>query len=76
MKKMSFANAFSKKLKKYRLAVNLAAAALVFAFTVYTLLPKDEKFDEGEAQKIADAFVKKASEQELDEDTAEENVAE
>lgn len=64
MKKMTFAKAFSKKLKKYRFAVNLAAAALVFAFTLYTLLPKDEKFDEAEAQKIADAFVKKAEEDE------------
>lgn len=62
MKKKSFAKVFSKKLKKCRFALNLAAAALVFAFTVYTLLPKDEKFDEAEAQKIADAFVKKAEE--------------
>ncbi len=64
MKKMSFAKAFSKKFKKYRFAVNLAAAALVFAFTLYTLLPKDEKFDEAEAQKIADAFIKKSEEDE------------
>lgn len=60
MKKNSFAKAFSKKIRKYRFALNFAAAALVFAFTVYTLLPKDEKIDEVEAQKIADAFIKNA----------------
>lgn len=63
MKKQNFSKVLLKKFKKCRFAVNLAAAALVFAFTVYTLLPKDEKFDEGEAQKIADAFIKRAEEQ-------------
>lgn len=45
-----------KKLKKCRFAVNLAAAAIVLAFTIYNMIPKDEKINEVEAQKLADSF--------------------
>ena len=47
---------FLKKIKKCRFAVNLAAAAIVLAFTIYNMIPKDEKIGEVEAQKLADSF--------------------
>ena len=50
---------FLKKIKKCRLAVNVAAVMLVLAFTVYNLIPKDEKINEVEAQKLADSLSKK-----------------
>ena len=48
--------AFIKKIKTRRFAVNLAAAAIVLAFTIYNMIPKDEKIGEVEAQKLADSF--------------------
>ena len=48
--------AFLKKIKKCRFAVNLAAAAIVRAFTIYNMIPKDEKIGEVEAQKLVDSF--------------------
>lgn len=59
MKKSSANKIFTKKFKKCRLAVNVAAVMLVLAFTVYNLIPKDEKIDEVEAQKLADSFSKR-----------------
>mgnify|MGYP006934500648 CR=1 FL=1 len=55
MKKTS-SKALLKKIKKCRFAVNLAAAAIILAFTVYNMIPKDEKINEVEAQKLADSF--------------------
>lgn len=57
--KNSFEKKFLKKIKKYRIAVNIAAAAIVLAFTVYNLIPKDEKISEVEAQKLADSLSKR-----------------
>lgn len=50
---------FLKKIKKCRLAVNIAAITLVVAFTVYNMIPKDEKINEVEAQKLADSLSKR-----------------
>lgn len=41
------------------MAVNIAAAAIVLAFTVYNLIPKDEKISEVEAQRLADSLSKR-----------------
>lgn len=54
--KASGNKAFLKKIRKCRFAVNLAAAAIVLAFTIYNMIPKDEKINEVEAQKLADSF--------------------
>ncbi len=59
MKKSSVNKTFLKKIKKCRLAVNIAAIALVVAFTVYNMIPKDEKINEVEAQKLADSLSKR-----------------
>ena len=48
--------ALLKKIKKCRFAVNLAAAAIVLEFTIYNMIPKDEKIGEVEAQKLVDSF--------------------
>ena len=57
--KKSSGKKFLKKIKKCRIAVNVAAAAIVLAFTVYNLIPKDEKINEVEAQKLADSLSKR-----------------
>lgn len=48
--------ALLKKIRKCRFTINLAAAAIVLAFTIYNMIPKDEKFNEVEAQKLADSL--------------------
>ena len=50
-----------KKIKKCRFAVNFTCAAILLAFTIYTLIPKDEKIDEVNAQKLADSLLKSDS---------------
>ena len=57
--KKSFEKKFLKKIKKCLIAVNIAVAAIVLAFTVYNLIPKDEKISEIEAQRLADSLSKR-----------------
>ena len=51
--------AFLKKIKKCRFAVNLAAAAIVLAFTIYNMIPKDEKISGIDENKLAERFMPK-----------------